>query len=106
MKQYNIEDTWSMRGPAGILLTSTILVGVAVYLVRRRRQKPTAASIARNAYTQTRDVASNLGGEVGRELLLKTITPAVKPALQALLAELKALVDDTFARAEKALEEL
>ena len=94
---------------AGAILASAVAAGVIAYLLRRARQEQeerTPSGLAGKAYERTRDIVGDDRIEVGREFLVKKVVPEFKPALLAILEEVRDVVDDAFKRAEKAIKNM
>jgi hypothetical protein len=96
--------------PTGAIVATALAAGVIAFMIRRSRQEQrveTAADVAAAAWERAQE-ADIRGRAVnaGRDFMLERLLPEMKPVLLDLLKDMKAYVDQTFKRAEKAVRDL
>lgn len=104
------EEVEESKLPIGAIVATAVTAGVVAYLIRRSRvdSRPrSAADVALSAWERARtaDIRSR-AGMAAREFMFDRLLPELKPILLDLLHDVKALLDQGFKRAEKAIREL
>jgi hypothetical protein len=90
----------------GTILASALTAAVVVYLVRRRRPEPPAQVVTTRAIERARDLVPEDSLRALSEYVLERVLPEFRPALLAIVKDLREQVNEFFDRTEKRIKQL